>query len=367
MGYEYGFIHRPARMMRDVDALTRRFGKCVAAYLLQAGQMRNRDAVHRPAAYSADYFMQSPRPQRVIPTTTTVPQPLSPPRSESLVASLRASPSPSPIAYPTYYTSPLRYASVSSTVPLLPTAIPSHNSSTASHYSATLPQVWLSINATVSSVGHTIATWSGNILDHHMFEGSKHCALIAKFFFPDSTVALCSITQLLLRLRDITKNHTIKSSSADMQEDAIQSSCVRMNGVDRTSRHTAVPSCEDTAEIIDRNTRHTAVPSCEDTAGIVDRHTRHTAVPSCEDTAGIIDRNTRHTAVPSCEDTAGIIDRNTRHTAVPSCEDTAGIVDRHTRRDSMMFFPIIMQNTLVLIVHSLRLDSSNSYSRFSLR
>ena len=233
-------------------------------------------------------------------------------------------------------------------MPLIPTVIPQHNSSTASHYPAHLPQVWMSINATVSSVGHTIATWSGNVLDHYMFEGSEHCALLAKLFSPNSTVALCSITQLLLRLRGITKNQTIASSGVDIPEDATQPSCVSMH-------------------LVDRNPRHTAVPSCEDTAGIVDRHTRHTAVPSCEDTAGIIDRNTRHTAVPSCEDTAGIIDRNTRHTAVPSCEDTAGIVDRHTRRDSMMFFPIIMQNTLVLIVHSLRLDSSNSYSRFSLR
>ena len=33
------------------------FGKCVAAYLLQAGKMRDRDFVDRPAAYSVDYFM----------------------------------------------------------------------------------------------------------------------------------------------------------------------------------------------------------------------------------------------------------------------------------------------------------------------
>ena len=88
MGYEYAFIHRPARMIRDVDDLSRRSGKCVAAYLLQTGQMRDRDIVDRPAAYSFDYFMQSPRPQRVMPTTTTLPQPLTLSRSESLVASV---------------------------------------------------------------------------------------------------------------------------------------------------------------------------------------------------------------------------------------------------------------------------------------
>ena len=76
MGYEYVFIHRPATMVNDVDDLSYRFEKYVAAYLIQAGQMRHRDIVDRPVAYSVDYFLQSPRPQRVLPTTITLPQPL---------------------------------------------------------------------------------------------------------------------------------------------------------------------------------------------------------------------------------------------------------------------------------------------------
>ena len=141
MGYEYAFIHRPAKMMKDVDALSRRFGKCAAAYLIHAGQMRHRDIVDRPAAYSVDYLLQSPRPQQVLPTTTTLPQPLTTSRSESLVAALRIFPSPSPIVYPTYYTSPLRYASISPTVPLFPTDLPQHSSPATSYYTTHLPQV----------------------------------------------------------------------------------------------------------------------------------------------------------------------------------------------------------------------------------
>ena len=43
MGYEYTFIHRPVKMMKDVDTLSRRFGKNVAAYLVQAVRMRQND------------------------------------------------------------------------------------------------------------------------------------------------------------------------------------------------------------------------------------------------------------------------------------------------------------------------------------
>ena len=111
MEYEYTFIHRPAKMMKDVDALSRRFGKCVAAYLIQAGQMRHRYIVDRPVAYSIDYFLQSPRPQRVLPTTTALPQILTTSRSESLVASLRIFSSP-------FYTQ--------HTIPLHSTTHPSH-------------------------------------------------------------------------------------------------------------------------------------------------------------------------------------------------------------------------------------------------
>jgi len=92
----------------------------VAAYLIQAGQMRHRNIVERPAAYSVDDFLQSPRPQRVLSTATPIPQPLTSSRFEYFVASLRIFSSPSTIEYPTYYNSSLRCTSTAPTMPLLP-------------------------------------------------------------------------------------------------------------------------------------------------------------------------------------------------------------------------------------------------------
>ena len=342
MGYEYAFIHRPAKMMKDVDALSRRFGKCVAAYLIQTGQMRHRDIVDRPAAYSVDYFLQSPRP------------------SESMLVSLRIFPSLSPIAHPTYYTSPPRYAFVSPTVPLIPTHIPQHSSQTTSHYTTHLPQEWILINATVSSVGHTIATWSGNVLDHHMFEGIEPCALLAKLFSPNFTIDICSIMQLLLHLRYVTENQHTVSPGSDMPKKTTQPSCDGIHLVHRNTRYEVVPSCEDTAGILsapscDGTHHHSSTSSCDDThpllripdcerTNVIDRHTRHEVVPSCEDTADILstpscDSTHHHSSVSSCDDThpllfipdcerTSVLDRHTRLAAVPSCEDTTGILSK---------------------------------------
>ena len=61
MGYEYAFTHWLAKMMKDIDALSRHFGKNEAAYLVQAVHMRRHDLVERPAAYSFDYVTITPR------------------------------------------------------------------------------------------------------------------------------------------------------------------------------------------------------------------------------------------------------------------------------------------------------------------
>ena len=121
MGYEYAFIHRPAKTMKDIDALSRLFGRNVAAYLVQAIRIRQRDLVDRPTAYSFDYFTNTPRPQRVSPNTVSIPPSIDSPLSESLGLSLRPVPtrsnesnSPSTIPYPTLYTSPLRYMATTS-------------------------------------------------------------------------------------------------------------------------------------------------------------------------------------------------------------------------------------------------------------
>ena len=67
MGYHFSVIHRCARMMRDVDALTRRFGKAVTLYCMQAHLMCSRDKLYRPLAYDFDHFLSTSKPQKVLP------------------------------------------------------------------------------------------------------------------------------------------------------------------------------------------------------------------------------------------------------------------------------------------------------------
>ena len=54
-------------MMRDVDALTRRFGKAVTLYCMQAHLMCSRDKISRPLAYDFDHFHSTSKPQKVLP------------------------------------------------------------------------------------------------------------------------------------------------------------------------------------------------------------------------------------------------------------------------------------------------------------
>ena len=185
MGYEYAFIHQPAKTMKDVDALSRRFSRNLTAYLVQAVQLRHRDIVERSEAYSFVYFTITPRTQKVLPKAASIPPSIDSPFFDSLVLSFRPvtnlswkSTSTSTITYPTYYTFPLRY------IPT--TSIPLNNQSPwskpDSHYNTHLPRVWLSLGAIVSPVGHTIATWPGNILNHHMLESTDTFASLANFF-----------------------------------------------------------------------------------------------------------------------------------------------------------------------------------------
>ena len=68
MGYNFEIIHRKARMMRDVDALSRRFGKAITLYVIQTHVMRSRNILARPVGYSLDYFHASSKPQHVLPS-----------------------------------------------------------------------------------------------------------------------------------------------------------------------------------------------------------------------------------------------------------------------------------------------------------
>ena len=59
LGYHFTVIHRSARMMRDVDALTRRFGPMITRHMMIAMILSARDRAKRPEAYEAKTFKTS--------------------------------------------------------------------------------------------------------------------------------------------------------------------------------------------------------------------------------------------------------------------------------------------------------------------
>ena len=70
LGYHFTVIHRPARMMRDVDGLTRRFGPLIAHHIMIASILAARDRLNRPSAYDSVAFTTN--------TKASMSEPLSP-------------------------------------------------------------------------------------------------------------------------------------------------------------------------------------------------------------------------------------------------------------------------------------------------
>jgi len=56
LGCHFTVIHRPARMMRDVDGLTRRFGPLITRHIMIASILAARDRLNRPSAYDQADF-----------------------------------------------------------------------------------------------------------------------------------------------------------------------------------------------------------------------------------------------------------------------------------------------------------------------
>ena len=71
MGYNFAIIYRSARMMRDVDAPTRRLDKAIILYIIQIYLMRYHNILSCSLAYNLDHLQVSSKPQRVIPLCTS--------------------------------------------------------------------------------------------------------------------------------------------------------------------------------------------------------------------------------------------------------------------------------------------------------
>ena len=68
LGYNFTIIHRPAKMMADVDALNRRYEPHFQRHLYIAALLRHFDESRRPIAFQTSTFPS--RPVRITPTTT---------------------------------------------------------------------------------------------------------------------------------------------------------------------------------------------------------------------------------------------------------------------------------------------------------
>jgi hypothetical protein len=60
LGYCFHIVHRPARMMADVDAFTRRYEPLITSYLCSAVTMDDKCHAQRPAAYAPSMFTANP-------------------------------------------------------------------------------------------------------------------------------------------------------------------------------------------------------------------------------------------------------------------------------------------------------------------
>ena len=191
MGYNFAIIHRKVRMMRDVDALSRRFGKAITLHVMQAHLMRSRDVLARSLACSLDHFHASSKPQRVLPSCKPISQHGILPMKEEVHNSLDIPSRPSAkILYHTAIT--IAPTSSNSILPLASNRTNVHSPSIIHH-----SPVWLSLDTIFPFVGDRISTWPGNPLDHHVFESSLMSQRIAQAASTRSTVHLLSLPHLL--------------------------------------------------------------------------------------------------------------------------------------------------------------------------
>ena len=72
MGYEFAIIHHAARMMKDVDDLSRHIDVIIHRYLIQAHDIHLVDISKQPYAYSFDSFISCSNPRRVTVSDSTI-------------------------------------------------------------------------------------------------------------------------------------------------------------------------------------------------------------------------------------------------------------------------------------------------------
>ena len=75
LGYQFTMIHRPNRMIADVDSLTRRYGPLIAMYCMVSSILHQRDTVTHPLAYETEIFHNSATAKLTPPVFSKTPIP----------------------------------------------------------------------------------------------------------------------------------------------------------------------------------------------------------------------------------------------------------------------------------------------------
>ena len=230
LGYFFQVFHRPARMMRDVDGLTRRFDHpLVSQHLTLAFQLYTADRAARPAAYDPAVFYSANPLKCVSHVSSVVALPVS---------------SPNPIAesFPmqaTISNLPLRFRPIRGIPPDDPSIEPSSTTCTGSHVLLSHRTVaWFSLTPQLGAIPFALGTHS------HLFPVASlviqppstlatplcHAALPDSFFTP------YSVSQLRRHLSLSRTPAIFDTTSLDPTLNWFFDRCPRVTGVDCSCR-----------------------------------------------------------------------------------------------------------------------------------
>ena len=70
LGYQFTVVHRPNKMMVDIDAVTHRYGPLITMHFMVSTIFHHRDLQHKPLAYEHSLFFAS-KTAKLMPNTCT--------------------------------------------------------------------------------------------------------------------------------------------------------------------------------------------------------------------------------------------------------------------------------------------------------
>ena len=200
LGYHFSIIHRPARMMRDVDALNRQCqDPLIRQHHLRAAELHLQDAAERPWAYDPAHF----------PTSALKPNPTSAPAIDSPV------PATFSLSVAHLHSAPLQFA-----IPHSPHLPPLPRPAVSCFHACAQPTTidpdissccksWLSVNPGFPTLAAHLRASNPLLSIRHLFlTPSLTAAALCAQLIPESTSAVGSVTHLHSAVLNPSKNPT---------------------------------------------------------------------------------------------------------------------------------------------------------------